>query len=222
MKLLLFVFIFSATALRTLAQTGTIDELELRPLRLPALQEVEGSPFMTSDYKTGAVVISDTKEVTGVPVKFNIMNNAVMVQKDGQDLKLENFKQVSYDVIASDGASRKVILRTGYPDVEKNSSKTVYQVISMGPKLHLLKLLTQKVEDAPTLGEYSRREIVTTEQYFVYVPGGEIKKIKLSKKEVTAAVPSLSARIEEIAGAKDLKLKNESDFVTLVDEINKP
>ena len=65
-------------------------------------------------------------------------------------------------------------------------------------------------------------EIVTTEQLYLYLPGGEIKKIKTGKQSLLDAAPSLAPKIEEIAAAKKLKLKSESDMITLVDELNKP
>lgn len=222
MKTLISSLFFSFIVSGVFAQNATIEDLQLKPMRLPALQEVGGSPFMTPDYKLGSVQVSDDKAVPLVPIKFNIYSNAVMVQKDGQELKLESFQQASYDVTETDGTVKHFIFRQGYPEVDKNTTKTVYQVLSIGPNVHLLKLLSQKVEDAPTLGDYSRREIVTTEQLYVYVPGGEIKKIKPGKKDLAAALPALSAKIDEIAAANNLKLKSESEITQLVEQLNKP
>ena len=95
----------------------------------------------------------------------------------------------------------------------------------MGSKVHLLKFISQKVEDVPTLGDYSRREIVTTEQFYVYVPGGEIKRIKSlksGKQSLQEALPALSSRIDEISTTKKLKLKSENEISLLVEELNKP
>src|SRR5258705_12196809 len=77
-------------------QEAGMGDLQLRPIRLPALQEVGGSPFFSNDYKLGSVQVNE-KTVTNVPVKFNIFSNALMVQKDGEELQLESFKLVSYD-----------------------------------------------------------------------------------------------------------------------------
>ena len=176
---------------------------------------------MTPDYKPAVVLVGD-KYVNAVPVKFNIFNNAIMVQKGGQDMKLEFFEQVSYDVTNTDGTVKHFVFRAGYPEIDKNSDKTIYQVLSMGPKAHLLKLITQKVEDVNTLGDYSRREIVSSEEFYIYVPGGSIKKIKPGKKDLVAALPELSGKIEEIASANNLKLKTESDITLLIEHLNKP
>jgi hypothetical protein len=203
------------------AQSGSLSELVITPMRLPVLQEVGGSMFMTPDYKMATVLVNDTKVVSSVPVKFNIFNNAIMVRKDGQDMQLKFFQEVSYE-LTEGGEAKQYIFRTGYPEIDRNTQETIYQVLSAGPKVHLLKFLSQKVEDVNTLGDYSRREIVTTQEYYVYVPGGEIKRIKPGKKELVAALPAFSAQIDQIASAKSLKLKSESEITLLVAELNKP
>lgn len=216
LSILLLLFTFS------IAVSQTIDDLQVKPMRLPALQEVGGSPFMTEDYQTGSVQVADDKIVTNVPVKFNIFSNAVMVQKDGQDMRLESFQVVSYDITGNDGAIKHIMFKQGYPEIDNHTDKSVYQVLTMGSNIHLIKFLSQKVEDAATLGDYSRREIVTTQQLYIYTPGGEIKRIKASKQSVVDALPALSAKIEEVVTANKLNLKSESDIAELVEALNKP
>jgi hypothetical protein len=203
-------------------QTATIEELEVKPMRLPALQEVGGSPFMTAEYQTGYVTIAENKTVANVPVKFNIFSNAIMIQKEGQDLRLESFQAVTYDVTGKDGNLVHVVYKQGYPEIDNHTDKSVYQVLSMGDKVHLLKFYSQKVEEVPTLGDYSRREIVTTQQLYIYTPGGEIKRIKASKQSVVEALPSFLAKINEVVTANNLNLKSESDIAELVESLNKP
>ena len=206
-------------------ETGSIDDLPAKPFRMPSLQDVGGSPFLTTDFRQGTVELGQGRVVNNVPIKFNTFNNVMLVIKNGEELKLEFFESVQYDENDGTGAKKHYTFRAGYPAIDNLSENTIYQVLSSGPKLHLLKFIAQKVEDVPTLGDYSRREIVTTEQYFVYVPGGEMKRIKslkAAKQSIQEAVPSLSARIDEISTARKLKLKSESDFSILVEELNKP
>lgn len=212
----------SGIAQTTTGNTGGIEDLQVKPIRLPALQEVGGSPFMTADYQTGSVKIAEDKTVAKVPVKFNIFSNAIMIQKDGQDMRLEAFKMVSYDETANDGTIKHIMFSQGYPEIDNHTDKSVYQVLSAGTKIQLLKFLSQKVEDAATLGDYSRREIVTTQQLYIYTPGGEIKRIKASKQSVVEALPTLSAKIDEVVSANKLNLKSEADIAELVEALNKP
>jgi hypothetical protein len=201
--------------------TATIVDLQAKPMRLPSLQDIGGSPFLNADYKTGTIKLSDGRVVNNVPVKFNIFNNAIMIQKDGEELRLESFDLVSYDDEGNGGTAKHYSFKQGYPEIDNHPGTAIYQVLAFGSKVQLVKYISQKVEDAPTLGDYSRREIVTTQQLYIYVPGGEIKKIKTSKQAIIEALPGMSAKIEETTKSAGLNLKNESDIITLVNELNK-
>ena len=201
-------------------QEAGLTNLELMPIRLPALQEVGGSPFFNNEYILGSVQVNNEKKVTNVPVKFNIFNNAVMVQKEGKDMKLVSFDLVSFDEPGNNGTVKHINFRQGYPEIDDHTGTTIYQVLAFGPKIHLLKFLSQKVEDAPTLGDYSRREIVTSQQLYIFIPGGIITKLKSGKKSLMDALTGMSEKIEASIKAGDLNLKNESDLVELVNALN--
>ena len=211
-------------AVRT--EEGKLADLPAKPFRMPSLADVGGSsPFLSPEYRQGQVELGQGRIVSNVPVKFNTFNNCIMVIRDGQELRLDFFESVSYRETEGVGAGKHFHFKAGYPEIDNNNENTIYQVISMGPKLHLLKYISQKVEDVPTLGDYSRREIVTNEIFYVYVPGGEMKRIKSlksAKQSLQEALPELSTRIDEISVAKKLKLKSESDISVLVEELNKP
>jgi hypothetical protein len=219
-KFLLTGFLFASTLVVN-AQDATIEDLNVKPMNLPALAEVGGSPFLTTDYKPASVTLGENKSVANVPVKFNIYSNAIMVQKNGEELRLESFVYVSYDETI-DGQVKHVVFGQGYPDVDNHTGKSVYQILSKGPKVHLLKYISQKVEDAPTLGDYSRRELVKVEQLYIYTPGGEIKRIKASKQSVVDALPALSTQIDQVVSSHKLNLKSESAIAELVEALNKP
>gem|GEM_PF-952976 len=205
---------------------GTMEDLPAKPFRMPSLMDVGGSsPFLTPEYRQGSVELGQGRVVSNVPIKFNTFNNAIMVIREGQELKLEFFESVYYNEPDHSGKQVKQLFRAGYPEIENHSENTIYQVLSMGPKLHLLKFIDQKVEDVPTLGDYSRREIVTNEHYYLYVPGVGIKRIKnlkSSRQSILEVLPDLGDRVAKIAAARKLKLKSESDIAILVEELNKP
>jgi len=213
--------ILFATGFTATAQEATIEDLNVKPMRMPALAEVGGSPFMTTEYQTASVTLGENRSVSNVPVKFNIYSNAIMVQKNGEDLRLESFVYVTYNENV-DGQSKAVMFGQGYPPIDNHNEKSIYQILSKGPKVHLLKYYSQKVEDAPTLGDYSRRELVTVQQLYIYTPGGEIKKIKASKSSVVEALPALSAKIDEVVNANKINLKSETGIAELVEALNKP
>ena len=201
---------------------GSLDDLQAKPMRLPALSEVGGSMFLTNEFKQATILVSPKVYVPEVPVRFNIYNNAVMVQRDGQELKLESFYEVSYDETNADGTVKHLRFRQGFPDVDNHTTSSVYMVLSEGPKVVLLKFMQQKVEDVATLGDYSRKELVTTEQLYIYVPGGAMKKVKSAKKDLVELLPAMAGKIDAFVEANNLKLKSETEISQLVEALNHP
>lgn len=206
-------------------QGGSLDELPLKPFRMPSLSDVGGTPFLTEEFVSGSVELGQGRVVNNVQLKFNAFNNNFLVLKDGQQLKLDFFELVNYTQLDNRGILKQYVFKAGYPAVDNQGENTIYQVLSMGKKAHFLKYISQKVEEVPTLGDYSRREIITHEHYYVYVPGGSmtlIKSMKSSKQYLKEALPDLASRIEEIASEKNLKLKSESDLSILIESLNTP
>ena len=225
--------IFSAMQNVTIAQEGTvpdqtngtaelnINDLPLRSVNVPALTDVGGSIYMTNDFIPATIRLKNGGVVRNIPVKFNIYNNAIVVKKDGSEQKIEPFEEVTYYVSGSNGIAKAVIFREGYPDIENHGPNSVYEVLVDGSKLQLIKYHSQKVEDAPTLGDYSRRELVKSQQLYLYIPGGEIKKVSMGKKAISSSFPAFATQADEIVKAKSLNLKSESDLIQLVEELNK-
>lgn len=221
-SLILFPALLLTLGLFAQPVEATIDDLKASPIRIPALQDVGGTPFLTQEYQNGTIYLSGNRFVPDMPVRFNLLANAVMIQRDGQELKLDEFERVTYTEKKEDGSEHVVQLAMGFPEIDKHAAKSVYLVLNTGPHAQLLKYITQKVEDANTLGDYSRKELVSTEQLYIYVPGKEIRRIKSAKKDIAEALPALAGKIEEIASSHNLKLKSEEDIVELLQELNKP
>lgn len=115
-----------------------------------------GFTFFNPEYKLAIVQLKNDIAVANIPVKLNVYNNVMMVKKDGVDMKLETFQTVSYNETGRDGSEHNVAFGKGFPEVDKHNEYSIYQVLSDGPKMQLLKYLFQKVEDAATLGGCSR------------------------------------------------------------------
>jgi hypothetical protein len=112
-----------------------------------------------------------------------------MVRKDGSEQKIDPFEEITYLVYSNTGEANAFVFRQGYPDIENHSASSVYQVVADGAKVQVLKYLSQKVEDAPTLGDYSRRELVKSQQLYIYTPEARLKKLVWVKKHFHHFLP---------------------------------
>lgn len=222
MKLFSKFLLTIATAFSvTTTNAQTTEDVPVRPVRVPALEDINGSPFLTPEYIPAEVQVTKDIKVNDVPVKFNIYNNVVMVKKNNEEMAINGFELVMFTTTDNSGTKMTVRLKAGYPSVDIHTEKSIYQVLSIGEKVHVIKYLSQKVQDANTLGDYSRKELVTTEQLYLYIPGGNIIQVKKGKQAFIDALPAMTDKIEEICTANKLKFKKEADMITLADELNK-
>src|SRR5687767_15757999 len=108
----------SATEQAPGGQSTSIDDLPIKPFRMPALQDVGGSPFLTAEYCKGMIELGQGRTINNVPVKFNTFNNAMMVLKNGEELKLEFFELVSFSAMEGNKAGNQFVFKAGYPEIE--------------------------------------------------------------------------------------------------------
>ena len=185
-------------------------------LRLPPMNDVEGSPFLHAGYNTAFVRLKSGYTAT-VPVKYNMYGNEIIFMQNNNELAMDSVAYVSYMVLEPHPG--RIVLQSGYPPLGTNTRNTIYQVLDSGA-IQLLKHTTQTIEEVRTMGTVPKKEFVTKEELYIYTPGGELKKIKADKKSLQEALPQYAEKIERIIEEKKLKLKKEADIRTLISELN--
>lgn len=189
-------------------------------LRLPNLENVDGSPFFDTEYRSATIRVKSGFDTAGVMVKYNVYGNEIVFLQDDIELVLDSMDMVSYFKIEN-GNRVQVVLKTGFPNIDGLNGNTIYRVLASGPKVQLLKHYSRKLEDVKTMGEYNRKEFVTKEQLYIYSPVTGMKKVK-DKKALQDALPEFAQQIEAIAVEKNLKFKKDTDFAMIIEELNKP
>ncbi len=189
-------------------------------LKLPGFDNVSGSPFLHPEYNTGYVRIHSGYAEQGVAIKFNLYGNEVIFQSKGNEMALDSVDYVTYSTVGKNGQLETIKLKAGFPPIGTNTSQTIYQLLDSGTSFQLLKYYYQKVQETKSLGTAPIKEFVTYEDYYVNTPAG-IKKIKGESSSIKEALPGYAAQIDKIISEKKLKLKKESDLVTLINELNK-
>ena len=189
-------------------------------LRLPNLENVDGSPFLDNEYRNGTIRVKSGFDTAGVMVKYNIYGNEIVFLQDGIELVLDSMDMVTY-FKPENGTIVKVVLKTGDPKIDGLNGNTIYRVLVDGPKFQLLKHYSRKLEDVKTMGEYNRKEFANKEQLYIYSPTTGMKKIK-DKKALVEALPEFAEQIEAIVGERQLKFKKDTDYAIILEELNKP
>ena len=121
---------------------------------------VEGFPFLHNGCNLAFVRVRSGFSASGVQVKFNIYSNEIIFIKDGNEMALDSVDFASNTAIGKKGEPELINLKTGFPEIDGNTSNTIYQVLDSGSKIQLLKYYSQKLEDVRRLGETILRDLL--------------------------------------------------------------
>lgn len=184
-------------------------------------RNIKGSPFLSEEYKPGLVKIKNGYKQNNVPVRFNLYTNEVEFKQNNVEMSLDSIDFVQYLEKAGDSSSLR-LLKTGYPAVNGNKETTIYEVLVMGPKAHLLKHSMQRIEERKVMGMPNERVLETyTSLYLFDVDKKILVKVKDPKSQLSSLFPKSYAAIEKVSKEKKLNLKNENDLGELITDLNK-
>jgi hypothetical protein len=183
-------------------------------------KRVEGSAFFHDDYHPGYIVFPNDQVIRAIPLKFNNLNNELYYQDDSKELVLQTpFKEFGFTV-KLDEASKAYTFRTGYPAVDDNDNKTIYQVLA-GNRVVLLKETSKKVHEAKELNGIDFLRIRATDNYFAFdSTSNAMVKLGNSVKEITDVLPPRKEQVEKICSAQRLRCRSEKEMVLLFSQMD--
>jgi hypothetical protein len=122
-------------------------------------------------------------------------------------------EQLLFD--SCDAALSGALFKTGYPAVDKQTEKSLYQVLSQG-KATLLKHYSVKFQDiTPFNNTNTTRTYTQMQHYYLFLNG---KMVSLEKNNTN--LPELISSAKDYLSANKLNLKKEADVTKLVDYYN--
>ncbi len=189
-------------------------------LKLPAFENVSGSPFLHPEYNLAYVRVKSGFASNGVMTKFNIYGNEVIFSQNGNELALDSLDYVVYTAVNKNGTVETIKLKSGFPPIGSNTAQTIYQLLDSGSRVQLLKYHYQKIGEVKSMGSAPAKEFVSYHELYVNTPSGGIKRIKADINSLKEALPEFADQIEKIVNEKKLKLKKEADLIQLIHELN--
>jgi len=194
------------------------EDINGRAFIYKGFEDIEGSPFLFKDWNWGAVKFRDGRFAKDLSLRFDIYNNQLYFKKDG--IQMEFVLPVAEFMIrfSNGNDSSTVIYRCGYPDSEKTSSKTFFELLSDG-KIQLLKYRFKQIDTFKPFNQAERKEFSDGQQLYVNVDR-KLIKLKKDKEFIIGILPVYKDAILLIVDQKKLKLRNEEDIVKLFMELN--
>lgn len=176
-----------------------------------------GSPFFDTDFLPANIVLANGQQYQNIQVKINLLSNEVIFKSDdGKELAILPAIQ-SVRLKKND---TEFLFEFGYPTFERQTTKTIYQVLRKG-EISLLKYYFVQVTEAkPYSSATMLRTIEKFPKLFLYTKSNGIQKAPKSNEDLIAMFPSYSNQLQKILQDKKLKIKKEEDFVQCLELFN--
>jgi hypothetical protein len=203
------------------AQISNVPGAGNEVLREKKYTDVEGSPYLYPDWKSGSVTDKNGKSFPNTLIKYDAYKDVVEINQEGTVLVLSNNLYPTFTISFAEANSNKVIkhtFRSGYDRVPGFGSNVYFEVLGQGEMVVLKKYDVKFIEEVTnnygTAAQVKRFQ--RAEKYFLIKNGQAAVEVKLNTKSVLAAIGDKQAELEKYISKEKLKLKNEGDLLALL------
>jgi hypothetical protein len=206
----------------TMAQVKPIafSDINGMPIIINKTDNLIGSPYLCDEWNKGNVTFKNGKKADSFKLRFDMETNALQFfHKEMTLVFVDPVQEFKFNY--NEGATRKeAFFRSGYPETDKHSAATLYQVLAEGARIQLLQYsekegAERKVYNKPPVTEYMQTDYL----YLYDTTTKKMHKIKCRKSSVIDALPALAASINKLCEANEWTLKNTEELKLLVAQL---
>jgi len=212
-----FICIFGF-ALISLSAKGQqfMKDADGRPLLERRYTDVQGSPYLNDQWRTGTVKLANGQTHKDVDLKYDqVAEELIFKNSEGKAFTFrEPVKEFS---LQSPGGSEigGMIFRNGFKSTDAGTSNTFYQVLSDG-ETPLLKRSVKKVMENKPYGSATTIKTFHDVTTYYLAKNGQPVKVRKDKKAILAALGDYTANLEEFIRTNKLNFKSDNDLIMLV------
>jgi hypothetical protein len=197
-----------------------IEDIAGRPFSTKGLEDIEGSPYLLTDWSWGAVKFRNGKFAKDITLQYSPYNNKLYFKKgnDQQEFVQPVKEFILGYVEGADSVAR--IFRNGYPSTSNTKEETFFELLTDG-KFQLLKHHVKTITSFKPYNQPERKKFAEVEDLFVLLPGNKMIKIKKDKNFLVNELPEYANKIESLVASNKLKLKTEEGIQQLFSLLNK-
>jgi len=181
-----------------------------------------GSPFFPEEYCLAKVRTTTGTVYENLYAKLYLLDTLLFVQApDKTDKVIKNqILTIEFLHCTDEITGAGTIFQTGFPAVDKQSSRTFYQVLDTGAA-KLLKLLTVTYSDEKPFGTGGiTRVFKIDESYYAFNKTRQMVKLNKNKEAVINALTDKKNEVSKFLTDKNLKCKKETDIITVFNYYN--
>lgn len=180
--------------------------------------DVEGIPFVNTNWVLATITLSKGKKIGPIPIKLNLESNELyyrdstgkeMIATEGLVKKIDCLNFYSKDSI-------RYVFKSGYPAIDKQNKNYYYQVFTEGK----IELLAKKFKYISTVkqeysGEISKEFVEGAVVLYMYVDD-KIQEFHSNKNFITSLLKDKEQAVNVFINTNKINFKKTSDLVKLL------
>lgn len=182
--------------------------------------EVEGSPLLSDEWRSGKVKFRDNRRADSIQLKFNMQTNKVLFLRDNTMFEfVDDVQEFTMDTW-NNGKMSTVKYNSGYPATAAQDTATFYEVLAEGTRVQLLRYTEKKITEIPVYSGPPKLQFTEATALYVYDEVTKnLEKVKTKKSSITEALPGLEKFINELCKKNKWELKSIDELKLLVQEL---
>jgi hypothetical protein len=180
--------------------------------------QISGNPFLFKDWCNGTVHFTSGRVMNQFKLKFNVFNNQLLLQFDGNTFAAES-KIDEFVMYPKSRLKDSLVFRRGFPNSDKGTDQTFYQVLFTG-KVQLLRLFSRTVvqEHNLVVNEHNKhRSRMEEAEYYYMLRNDSLVFLPGNRTELAALFPK---DVAEFINKQELKMRNAEDYMAVVKKYN--
>lgn len=183
-----------------------------------ANEEITGSPFINSNWKTAVIKLKDGRYFEGVPVKLNIYSQSLHYRSaNGAEMVAPAgiIEEVHLNDTADNGTIATHLYYCGMKPVENNDENTFYEVLDTGRATLLLCKKTKIIEAKTFASTTIIKEYKSFSDHYISL-GGKMSKCKKNDSFFKELLADKKDPVQKFIDDNKIRFKSENDFRTIV------
>ncbi len=191
------------------ATNGTVANLTFYNMPANTYNVLSGSPYTSPEFIFGEILPWKGPWQKGYLLRYNTYNQKLEIFENNK-IKTPTPELVQAFKIGDD------IYKTGFKNVDKNTTSTYYQVI-YERKVKLLRFVSTILEEVKAADDVKLGSQFTTYNFYYLVENENFTKFLLGKKSFLKIFgPQYVTKIEEFIKANKLALKEQPDYIEVL------
>lgn len=222
-KRLLFFIIFCFITGSLFSQISNIPGFGNEVIREKKYTDVEGSPYLFPDWKTGSITDHAGKVYPNQLIKYNSYEDVIEINQEGRTLVLNNLLYPKFEFIGMDEVTNLQIHRifqSGF-SVQGYAMANYFEVLFIGNYKFLKKTKTEYMDqNVSSYGSTSvSKRFITKESYIIIDKSEKSFECRLSKKSLLEALGKDKVLAESFIAKTRIKVKSEADFIEILSSL---